>query len=92
METSNAEEFLSGRRKNEPYFPWFGITLSPSQCAGLLGGISSYRDGNKIENKFHDHSADLAHWETSPPLDCDQQVVKPVPRPFVPGRTIKIQK
>jgi len=27
METSNAEEFLSGRRKNEPYFPWFGCLL-----------------------------------------------------------------
>jgi len=33
-----------------------------------------------------DSSVDAAHGESSPPSDCDPEVVKPVPPPFVPGR------
>jgi len=32
-----------------------------------------------------DLSADLAHGKTPPPIDCDREVVKPVPTPFILG-------
>jgi len=62
--------------------------IIPSLAADLLGCISPYQKRTKKQtrNKSHHWPAGTAHGETTPPLDCEINMLKPVPGPFVLDR------
>jgi hypothetical protein len=50
--------------------------------------VQTHKSRNRLA-PYGSLSVDPAHGETPPPLDCDPEVVKPVPTPFVLGRDPK---
>jgi hypothetical protein len=80
---------LSGRRP-----PGLHIPYKRKEGKEALGNDAGYVliQTQKSRNRLAPYgslSVDSAHGDTPPPFDCDTEVVKPVPMPFVLGRDPK---